>query len=165
MSSTTKHISVTPVAKSVPFDNSTNGFVSTGVQAAIEEVNAKVLTSASPGFSFGRTGVCSAGTYMQCETVPSNVSGRWVYINSAEIRRVFMANELATTYTMEVTYHDGNAVGEVLLGSVTITAAKGGEFFVTWPVPTNKQIAVRVAASTANSPKNIVIGLELRGTA
>lgn len=152
------------VARSTPFDNSTNGFVSTDTQSAIEEVNDKILTSASPGFSFGRTGVCSAGTYMQCETVPSNVSGRWVYINSAEVKRVFVSNELVTTYTLEVTYHDGNGSGEVVLGSVTVTAAKGNDFYVSWSVPTDKQIAVRVASTTANSPKNVVVGLELRGT-
>jgi hypothetical protein len=153
----------TAVAGSVPFDNSTNGFASEDVQAAIEEVNNEILTSASPGFSYGRTGVCSGGTYLQCETVPSNVSGRWVYINSAEVKRVFVSNELSTTYTLDITYHDGNGVGEILLGSVTVTAAKGNGFSVSWPVPTNKQIAVRVAATTANSPKNIVVGLELRG--
>ena len=32
-----KKVEVTPVAASVPFDNSTNGFSSTDVQAAIEE--------------------------------------------------------------------------------------------------------------------------------
>jgi len=152
------------VAKSVPFDNSTNGMTSTDTQAAIEEIKASIQTSASPGFSFGRTGVCSGGTYMQCETVPSNVAGRWVYINTAEVKRVFVSNELTTTFTMEVTYHDGNGVGEVSLGTVTVTAAKGDDFAVSWPVPTDKQLAVRVSTSTANSPKNVVVGLELRGT-
>jgi len=35
--SSNKQFSITEVAKSVPFDNSTNGFVSTDTQAAIEE--------------------------------------------------------------------------------------------------------------------------------
>ncbi len=38
------------VARSVPFDNSTNGFVSDNVQDAIEEINA--ATSADSNFSF-----------------------------------------------------------------------------------------------------------------
>jgi hypothetical protein len=152
------------VAETTPFDNATNGFVSEDVQAAVEEVKTLVQTSASPGFSFGRTGVCSGGTYLQCETVPSNVSGRWVYINSAAVKRVFVANELTTTFTVEVTYHDGNGVGEVSIGTVLITAAKGNDFSVNWAVPTDKQLAVKIANSTANSPKNIVVGLELRGT-
>jgi hypothetical protein len=152
------------VAKTVWFDNSTNGFVSTDVQDAIEEVKALVQTSASPGFSFGRSSTCSPGTYMLCETVPSLVSGRWVYIDPATVKRVFVTNETTLTYTMEVTYHDGNGVNEISLGKVTVTSAKGNDFYVNWPVPTNKQLAIKVANSSAGSPKNVVIGLELRGT-
>jgi hypothetical protein len=155
---------ISPVSKSIPFDNSTNGFISTDAQAAIEEVNNKIITSASPGFSFGRTGVCSGGTYMQCETVPSNISGRWVYITNAVVTNVYVANETTTTYSMEVLYHDGNGVNLTSLGTVTVNAAKGAAISVNWPVPTNKQIAVRVANSTANSPKNVVVGLQLQGS-
>jgi type II secretory pathway component HofQ len=43
------------VAESIPFDNSTNGFVAEDVQAAIEEINNVVDTSASPGFTWGST--------------------------------------------------------------------------------------------------------------
>jgi hypothetical protein len=152
------------VARSTPFDNSTNSFVSEDVQAAIEEVRSLIQTSASPGFSFGRTGVCSGGTYMQNETVPSNVSGRWVYVDNAVVARVFVSNENIITYTIEVVYHDGNGINLISLGTVTVVAARGNHFDVNWPVPTNKQIAVRVATTTAGSPKNVVIGLELRGT-
>jgi hypothetical protein len=155
---------ISPVAKSVPFDNTSNGFISSDTQAAIEELNNSIITSASPGFSFGRTGVSGGGTYLQNETVPSNISGRWVYINSASVSKVFVANESVTTYTIEATYHDGNGANEVSLGTVTVTAAKGGAFSVNWPVPINKQIAMKIASSTANSPKNIVVGLQLTGT-
>lgn len=152
------------IAKTVPFDNATNGFTSTDVQAAIEEVNNKVNTSASPGFSFGRSGTVTAGTYLQCETVPSNVSGRWVYIASATIKKVFVSNEEVTTYKLEVYYHDGNESGLTSVGTVTVTAAKGASFSVNWAVPSNKQIAVRLATDTPNSAKNVVCGLELSGT-
>lgn len=39
------YTSTSAVASSVPFDNSTNGFISSDVQSAIEEVNAKVTTA------------------------------------------------------------------------------------------------------------------------
>jgi hypothetical protein len=153
------------VAESVPFDNATNGFASTDTQAAIEEVKNSIATSASPGFSYGRTGVCNGGTYMQCETVPSNISGRWVYLADAEITYVYATNETTTTWSLTVSYHDGNGVGETVLGTVTVTAAKGAAIPVSWLVPINKQIAIKVADATANSPKNVVVGLQLRGTA
>lgn len=152
------------VAKSVPFDNDSNGFTATDVQEAIEELNTTVLTSASPGFSFGRSGTTTAGTYLQNESVPSNVSGRWVYINNASVKRVFVSNEEITTFTIEVLYHDGNETNLTSLGTATVTGARGAAFSVDWAVPTNKQIAVRVAPASANSCKNIVCGLELAGT-
>jgi hypothetical protein len=152
------------IAKSVPFDNSSNGFTSTDVQGAIEELKSNAAVSASPGFSFGRSGVSTAGTYLQNETVPSNISGRWVYIQNAAVTHVFVSNELTTTYTIEILYHDGNGIGLTSLGTVTVTTAKGEDFPVNWPVPHNKQIAVRIATTTANSPKNVVCGLQLTGT-
>lgn len=154
----------TPVAKSVPFDNTSNGFTSSETQGAIEELNNKVNTSASPGFSFGRSGTVTAGTYLQCETVPSNVSGRWVYIDNAVVKKVFVSNEDSTTFKLEVYYHDGNGIGLTSLGTVTITSARGGSFNVNWSVPIDKQIAIRLASDSPNNAKNVVCGLELQGT-
>ena len=150
----------TPVARSTPFDNSTNGFTSTNVQGAIEEVQ----TSASPGYSFGRSGTVSRGTYLLTQSVPSNVSGMWVYIANASIKKVFVTNENTTTYTIDILSHDGNETNLTLLGSVTVTAAKGAFFTVSWPVATNKQLAVRLSSTSANPAKNILVGLELSGT-
>lgn len=150
----------TPVARSTPFDNATNGFISTDVQGAIEEVQ----TSASPGYSFGRSGVTTGGAYLQTQTVPSNVSGMWVYINNAVIAKIFVTNELTATYSIDILYHDGNEVNLTLVGTVTVTAAKGAFFTVNWSIPTNKQLAVRISPTSASNPKNILCGLELKGT-
>lgn len=158
------NVVISPVAKSVPFDNASNGFTSTDVQGAIEEIQTGLSTSASPGFSFGRSGNANSGTYLQNETVPSNVSGRWVYIDNAYIRKVFVSNENVTTYKIEILYHDGNETNLTTLGSVTVTSSRGGEFTVNFPVPKNKQIAVKIADDSPNRAKNIVCGLELAGS-
>ena len=152
------------VAKSIPFDNATNGFVSTDAQAAIEEVQNSVLTSASPGFSFGRAGNVSKGAYLLNETVPSNTSGRYVYINGAAVKRVFISTQNVGTYTFGVYWHDGDQINLTLLGTVTITAARGGSFSVNWSVATGKQLAVRVEAASTDAPREVVAGLELSGT-
>jgi hypothetical protein len=144
------------------FNPSGSDLISTNSEDAIKEVRNKVITSASPGFSFGRSGVVTPNTYLQCETVPSNISGRWVYISSAVVKSVFITNELTTTYVAEIFYHDGNGVGLTSLGTVTVTSAKGNAFAVSFPVPTGKQLAVRI---NSGNPKNVVCGLELRGTA
>ena len=152
------------VAGSVTFDNDNNNFISEDVQGAIEEINQAVITSDSPGFSFGRSGNVSPSAYLQNESVPSNISGRWVYINNAEIAKVFVSNELITTFTLDVLEHEGSEANLTLLGSVTVVNSRGGAFAVSWPATTNRQLAVRVSPSSANSGKNIVCGLELKGT-
>ena len=148
-------------ARMVGFDNSTNGFVANETQGAIEEINNKVLTSASPGFSFGRSGKIPSGTWLLNETVPSNISGRYVYINDAVVERIFVSNQDVTTFDISAYYHEGDEVNLTLLGTKTVTTSRGGSFDVSWAVPFGKQIALRI---TAGAPKNAVAGLELSGT-
>lgn len=118
------------------------------------------VASASPGFSFGRSGNVVAGTWLSNESVPSNKAGRWNYLKSAKVTRVYVANEIVDTYDLEVYYHDGNEAGLTSLGTVSIVAAKGGAFEVEWPIPQNKQIAVKLSTGSA---KNLIVGVELRG--
>jgi len=149
------------VAKQIFFDNAGSGLLSEDVEAAIIEVDNKVNTSASPGFGFGKGGNVSANAYLECEGVPSNISGRYVYINSAMVTRVFIAVQLASTFDVEVFSHDGDETNLTSLGSVSVVASTGGEFSVSWSVTTGKQLAMRIVNGSA---KNAVGGLELQGT-
>lgn len=149
------------VARTVPFDNEMNDFMSEDVQSAIEELNNKVNTSASPGFGFGRSGNITSNTYLLCEGVPSNTSGRYVYINNAMITRVFVSVQLAATFTLAVYSHDGDELNLTLLGTVSVVNSTGGEFSVSWAVATSKQLAMIISTGSA---RNMVAGLELQGT-
>ena len=152
---------ITPVAESIPFDNDTNEFVSEDVQAAIEEVQQSVQTSASPGFSFGRSGNISSNTFLLNEGVISNRAGRWVYINDATIKNIYVGAEDIDTFDVVVYHHEGDAINQTLVGSVSVVAARGGSFTVNMTVPTDKQLSVRIENGSA---KNIVVGLSLSGT-
>jgi len=149
------------VARSLLFDNETNGFVADNIQEAIEEVQDTIITSASPGFSFGRASNINSGTWLQCETVPSNKAGRFVYINNAEIKRIFVSSENISTFDISVYHHTGDETNLTLIGTVSIVSARGGSFNVTWAVPTNTQLAMRVISGSA---RNMVCGLELSGS-
>ena len=155
------HIVTTPVAGAVPFDNATNGFVSQDTQAAIEELQTALTVSASPGFSFGRSGNIPANTWLNNETVPSNKAGRFVYISDAAVTKVFVSSEEIDTYDVEVYWHEGDEVNLTLMGTVSIVSSRGGAFTVNFPVPTSKQLALKVVNGSA---KNIIAGLQLRGT-
>jgi len=154
-------ITKTPVAESVPFDNDTNGFIAEDTQGAIEELAETVSTSASPGFSFGKGGNVNSGAYLENEGVPSNISGRYIYIDNAVVTRVFIAVQNAATFDVAVYYHDGNEANLTLLGTINIVASTGGESSVNWVVPSQKQLAMRIVNGSA---KNAVGGLELQGT-
>jgi hypothetical protein len=149
-------------AVQISYSNLTSGIPAANVQAAIDYLATQVSTSASPGFSFGRSGSVNAGTFLQCETVPSNVAGRWVYINNAVVDKVYLSNQVTGPFSVEVLYHDGNAVNLTSLGTVNVlTATYGGAYDVNWNVPQNKQLSVRLSTGVA---QNVVCGLQLVGT-
>lgn len=144
------------VAASVPFDNTDNGFLSTDVQNAIEEIG----VSASPGFGFGRSGIASSGTWLQNESVPSNKSGRYIAIDNPKIVEIFTSNEDIRTYTIQIYEHEGNEINLTLIGSLTVTSARGGSAKVNIPITKGKQLALLVSAG---SVKNIVAGVIIKG--
>lgn len=159
MSNGNKLYDATPVAGEIPFDNATNGFTSDNVQNAIEEIGA----SASPGFSWGRSGGLFASTWLQVDGgVPSNSAGRYVAINSPVVALFFCSSDTVSTFTLTLYSHDGNAVNLTSLGTLTITAGLGGDTgAISWPTAKGKQLAVRLTSGSAN---NLVAGCVLKGT-
>ena len=151
---------ITPVAVSVPFDNATNGFVSTDVQAAIEELAS--TAAASPGFTWGYKGVVTPGTYLENDGVPSNVSGRSVPLTTGYIAEVFILNEYTTTYSIDIQKRVGAVYTTVQ--TVTVTAARGDVFSVNVAVVKKDELCIRISPASANSPKNIDVGIIIKGT-
>lgn len=152
---------VTPVAKSTPFDPAVTGkLTSEDVQAAIDELAIKLAQSASPGFTWGRSGNIPASTWLSNDSVPSNTTGRQIGLNSAKIEKVFVSNELANTFNLEVYEHDGATF--TLLHTVSMVAQRSGTFTApSVPVTTGKELAVKLSTGSA---KNIVVGIVLSGS-
>ena len=151
----------TPVARQVPFDNSTNGFISTDTQSAIEEVSNNVEVSASPGFTWGRSGNSPNNTYLLNDGVPSNVTGRVVFLTDALISKIFTATQNTDTYDLSIYTHDGDGINLTLLTTVSVSASRYAEFSVSISVAKNKQLALRI---TSGSATNIVAGIIISGS-
>jgi hypothetical protein len=149
------------VAKSTPYDNTTSGLTATDVQAAIDELKSSAASSASPGFSFGRSGNIPASTYLLNETVPSNKAGRNISLYNAYITEIWSNNEDVNTYTVELYSHDGNEINLTLLTTLTITAARSGSLSTNVSVAYGKQIAAKIGSGSA---KNVLCGLIVKGT-
>lgn len=148
------------VADSVPFDNDSNGFSADNVQEAIEEIGA----SASPGFSFGRSGSVSAGTWLRRPgNVPSNRAGVTIPIDNPVVVEVSCSNRNIDSYTLEIWEHEGNLVNDVLLGTVSVVSARGGTFSTNFVATKGKQIAVRLSTG-GGSVRDLGADIVIRGS-
>lgn len=153
-------IKKTTVAESIPFDNDTNGFTSEDVQGAIEEIGA----SASPGYSFGRSGNLSQNTWLRRPgNVPSNRAGITVSIVSPKIIKVSCSNRNVETYEIKIYEHEGNQVNLVLLQTLTVNSSRGDVFDVDIVVTEGKQLAVRLGNTFSGNVRDLGVDLVLSG--
>jgi hypothetical protein len=115
----------------------------------------------APPFLMGRSGNTPSGTWLQNETVPTNIVGIPVFIDDGYIARIAIFNENVSTFTVEVYEHDGTTF--TLLHSTTLTAQKSRiEQDLNIPITYGKALAAYVSSGSA---KNIKVALSLRGTA
>jgi len=151
------------VAESTPYDDSvvSPALGSDDVQGAIDALKTKVAVSASPGFTWGRSGNVGSGSWLQNDSVPSNTAGRLIGLISAKMERIFIANENVNTFDLEVYEHDG--VTFTLLTTAVHTASRTSYVDLIPPVAvtTGKMLAVKVSSGNG---KNIVVGIVLSGT-
>lgn len=148
-----------PVAPAIPFDNSTNGFVSDNVQEAIEELGSGVAVSASPGFTWGKSGSIS-NAWLLNDTVPSNVAGRIVPITSGYIAEIFVSAETVSTCTLTIYKRTDPGPVYTAITSVSLTAERIKVAASTASVARGDELAIKV---TSGSIKNPVVGLVIKG--
>ena len=149
-----------PDAEDVDFDNTGTGFSADNVQDAISEIGA----SASPGFSFGRSGNLSQNTWLRRPgNVPSNRAGVTINIQSPAVTQVACANRNVETYDVEIYEHDGNQAALTLLGTVTVTAATSGIFTVNFPATQGRQLAVRLGSTGTGNVRDLGVDITLTG--
>ena len=147
-------------AADVPYDNTASGLAAEDVQAAIDELANGGGNSASPGFTFGRSGNVNTNTWLLNETVPSNLTGRRVPLNSATIVELFVSSQQLDTYTLGLYSHDGDSINLTLLDTFSIVASRGGTKSVSISIAKNKQLAMKLTAGSCN---DIVAGVIVRG--
>lgn len=149
----------TPAAEQVPFDNETNGFISEDTQAAIEEVKSALLVSASPGFTWGKSGNTTSNSWLLNDSVPSNKAGRAIFVINPTLESVFIRCESPATFDIEIYEHDGTTF--TLITTVNIIAARGGNFNIaSLPLTSGKELALKLVNGSAKNP---VAGCIIKG--
>jgi hypothetical protein len=145
-------------ATNVDFDNTSNGFTSDNVQEALEEVG----STASPGFSFGRAGLVTAGAWLRRPGgTPSNRTGVYVSINNPILTEINVSNTVIDTYTVGIYEHDGNLVNSTQLATATVTAATGGSTTVSVSMTQGKQLAVKLESGNVF---DIGVDIQIKGS-
>lgn len=152
---------ISPVASSIPYDDTICQLGTDSVQGAIEALCVKVSTSASPGFTWGDSGNLVSGKWLMNDTVPSNLTGRRIYLFNGTLDVVFADAENSATYTIAIYEHDGTTF--TFLADVVVTAARGNENVLVTP-PSLTQGQALAAQMTSGAARNIVCGALLSGT-
>lgn len=129
------------------------------VQGVLEDICEVVNTSASPGFSFGRQGNNSAGTFLNRPGgTPSNRTGVNFGLSDGSLDLIAVGTQNLDTYTVRVWQHEGNFINPVLIAEVNIVASrreifeKDVDYTQLNPLTKNEQIAVEIEAGTARNP-------------
>ncbi len=160
-------------AKGIAFENSDDTTIQ-GDAGVMRFKDAEVTTEvslsdlldggngASPGFSFGRRGAVAVNTWLRNEEVPSNRTGRVIAVNNPAAVLVSVANRNVTTYTITFFEHDGNLINLTTLGSITVTADRGGELSINVPLTQGKQLAARLTAGS--NVRDLVATVTVKGT-
>jgi hypothetical protein len=145
------------VAKSTPYDNGTSGLAATDVQAAIDELTNNANTTLSTGFTWGRSGNVNTNTYLINDSVPSNIAGRIVPVNTGKIVQVLVSSQNADTFTVLIQKRSG--VSFINLGSFSVSASRLASFTATIPVALNDELVLKLSSGSCS---NLVVALVIR---
>ena len=109
------------VARSTPFDNSTNGFTAINVQDAIEEAKNSAIANDRFIVSCGFDGNATDGRYLEFQSnVDSNLVG-WIVPVNCYIKELTLGIVSSSTLTVQLLKKDGTN-----LTSITLTSARTG---------------------------------------
>jgi hypothetical protein len=128
--------------------------------AIIEELIRQIAgVSASPGFTWGRSGNVGSGTWLQNDTVPSNLAGRIFPLSNGQLIQLAVTNEGVNTFIVELYEHNGTTY--TLLATCALTAVRSKVFgiadFGIVSITNGKELAIKVSSGSCKNP--VVAGI------
>lgn len=151
-----------PVASS-PTDTltltSSDGSVSITGNSTTDTIDFSIAASASPGFSWGRSGALPTNTYLLNDSVPSNVTGRVVPLTTGIIKKAVIACGTASTFDVKVQKRSGASF--VDLFTISVSAARTSVTTQTQAVVSGDELCILVSSGSTD---NLVVSLIMVGT-
>ena len=119
-----------------------------------------VSVSASPGFTWGRSGNISSGSWLLNDSVPSNNTGRNFPLYNGELIQISVSNDDVNTFTIGFYQHDKTTYTQ--LATASIVAGQRGVFNYTGVLITqNLELAVKIESGSCKNP---VVQIIAKGT-
>jgi len=129
------------------------------LQRALQEefIFQVVNASINPGLYLSRTGTHNDDTWLLAGDRVSNIVGVPFGYDNGKMIKVVVANEVSTTFDIEIYHHLGNEASLTLLTTVVIVTNSVQTFsiadFGSVPIPQDVQIAAKVVNTTATKPR------------
>jgi hypothetical protein len=138
----------TQVARSTPFDNSTNGFISTEVQSAIEEVKLTAgLSSRGPTIA-GFDGNGAVGRWLEFyQNCPSNTNP-FIIAEPAQLEALSIVTSSATATATIRVFKNGVALQDISLAAQKKNRIKG----LTWNLTDLDELSVQIVSGSITRP-------------
>lgn len=118
------------------------------------------IADSTPGFSFGRSGNCTAGTYLQIDSVPSNRAGRIVPFETAELSNIFIVCQEQSTFTIEI-----QTRVDSIFTTIHTTTVNSSRVFTekieNVQFVLGNEVCVKIGSGSC---ANIIVGLIIKGT-
>lgn len=132
------------------------------ILAFIEEIVRQIaVITASPGFTWGRSGNVNSGAYLLNDTVPSNLAGRTIPLQDGNLVKVFVTNQNSNTFDIEIVRRDPGPTFIVIATVSLVSQRKKVETFSGVTINEEDELAVRVSSG---SGKNIIVGVIIVGS-
>lgn len=138
------------IARTVPFDNSTNGYIADNVQDAIEETLVNAGSSRYP-MLFGYNGNASTNRWLEMfQSNPSNQSG-FVVAEPATVKA--MSVSAKTAATAQVTFYINAVATDILTVTASRTAYESG---LDWSLDPGDEVSAQVTSGSLSDPIFVV---------
>lgn len=125
----------------------------------LKQILDRITNSASPGFTWGRSGNVSSGAWLQNDRVPSNLAGRKVDFSTPSLKKILVSNEKNNTFTVGIYEHDGTTYTQLATLALSSERTKSASYSIS--VTNGKELAVKIESGSC---KNVVVGVVLSGS-
>ena len=146
--SSNKHISISPVSRSVPFDNTSNGFTATEVQSAIEEAYQAAANASRGPTIAGFDGTASTGRWLEFYANNPSDSNPFVLAEPAQLIALSIVTSAASATGTATIYKNGVSLQTISLAAQKKNAVNG----LTHNFTTLDEISVQITSGSISRP-------------